>query len=338
MKLKRMLAVFLCAVMLLSCVPAVWAADDACTVLFLFANGYEMQTVLDLSVQDGTAEAYGFVVAAKDHAGAPIETVTAMDVLVAAHKAIYGDAFTPQSAGDYLVVENSFMTKAFGLETSNLGFTINDATPHDNTYIEGANVGYYTGYAIDTARVQNGDRVALFTYKDAYWSDIQPVFDCPDVAAKDQPFTVCVRGYSIMYYGCDKQEAIDENTNPLAGSTLECTQDFKTFQPLGRLDGNGELSVTLPQSGTWYLVVRGVSNGIPLIASYKAVTVPTKKPLYFPIRLSFSFDISDLRGGPIIGKLYLVVRYKDLRTHTPDVTKKFLLLPIYLGCVFPPVL
>lgn len=279
MKTKRLLAMILCAVMLIASVPTVWAAEDSVRVSFLYANGTGMQTLLPLTVTDGIAEAYGYIVPAEDHTGAPIETVTVLDVMVAAHAELFGERFTKQTAREYFIADNSFMTKAFGVESSNLSFTINDAMPHDDKYLQSAWGGYYTGYAVDTARVKDGDRVTLFMYKDAYWMDMQPLFtDYPVSAGKGQPFTVCVRGYSIMPYGCDKQENIDKNMKPLSGVTLECTQDFKTFTTLGTLDEDGKLTVSLPQEGVYYLVVRGTYDDadqgeIPLIANYRAVEI-----------------------------------------------------------------
>ena len=324
MKTKRLWAMILCVVMLIASVPAVWAAEDSVTVSFLFANGTEMQTLLSLTVPDGIAEAYGYTVPAADHTGAPVETVTVLDVLVAAHAELFGERFTAETARQYFIADNSFMTKAFGVETSNLSFTINSAMPHDDKYITNALGGYYTGYAVDTARVKSGDRVTLFMYKDAYWMDIQPLFDCPDLVQTGEAFTVTVSGYSIMPYGCDKQENIDADTRPLAGVTLEYTQDFETFTTLGTLDAEGKLSVTLPQDGTYYLVVRGTfgddpQKAVPLVAEYHAVEVgqvtpPSVKPsvhipfFFYPIirRVGsdvqvalrvFFFDLRAIRDG-----------------------------------------
>ena len=282
MKLKQLLAALLCAVLLLCCAPVALAAEDTETVMFWFGNGSELKTAIELTVSDGTAESYGYTVATADHNGLPIETVSAMDVLVAAHAAIYGDAFTKETANDYLVVGGSFITKAFRIETSNLGFTINDATSHDDTFVEA--YGGYTGYAIDTARVHDGDRVCLYVYKDAYWSDILPQYDSTSIeAAAGEAFTFSVSGYSVMYYGCGTQETIAKNTKPMEGVTVECTQDFKTFTTVGTVGKDGKLSVTLDKTGTYYLVVRGTFEDsalgeVPLVANICTVTVKEPEP------------------------------------------------------------
>jgi hypothetical protein len=280
MKLKQLLSALLCVALLVCCAPLAFAAQDSATVMFWFANGDEIKTALELTVTDGTAESYGYTAATADHNGQAIETVSALDVVVAAHKEIYGDSFTAETANDYLSVSSGFMTKAFGIPTSNLGFTINDATPHDATYVEA--YGGYTGYAIDTARVQDGDRVCLYTIQDSYWSDVLPLFDKSAVeTAPNEAFTLSVSGYSVIYYGCSTQETIDQNTKALAGAAVECTQDFETFTAIGTLDENGKISVTLPDAGTYYLVVRGTFDDedmgdLPLVANF--CTVEVKEP------------------------------------------------------------
>lgn len=277
MKLKKLIAALLCVALLACCAPIAFAAEDTATVMFWFANGDEIKTALELTVSDGMAEDFGYTVAETDHAGAAIDTVTVMDVLVAAHKEFYGDAFTKDTAEDYLMMSNSFITKAFELETSNLGFVINDATPHDDTYVEA--YGGYTGYAVDTARVQDGDRVCLFTIQDAYWSDVLPQFSSTTIeAVAGEAFTFSADGYSVIYYGCSTQDVIEENTSPLAGATVEYTQDFKTFTEVGTLDADGKLSVTLPEEGTYYLVVRGTVDDeemgeLPVVANICTVEV-----------------------------------------------------------------
>ena len=327
MKLKQLLSAMLCVALLACCAPVALAAEDTATVMFWFANGDEITTAFDLTVSDGTAESFGYTVAEKDHNDAAIETVSALDVVVAAHKAVYGDAFTAETANDYLTVSSGFMTKVFGIATSNLGFVVNDAAPHDDTFVEA--YGGYTGYAIDTARVQDGDRVCLYTIQDSYWSDILPLFDKTAVeTAPNAAFTLSVSGYSIVYYGCSTQDVIDEKTGLLKDVTVECTQDFKTFTEVGTVDADGKVSVTMPEAGTYYLVVRGTFDDeemgeLPLVANICKVEVKEPEPdtsnaKYFPIciRPIFSFADHTLTLG-------LTVKFRDLKKTAPDKTETY---------------
>ena len=286
MKCRKILAALLCFALLVCSAPIALAAPDTATVTFWYANGSDIQTAFDLTVTDGLAEAYGYTVAEADHNSVPVQTVTVLDVLVAAHKAYYGDAFTAQTAEDYLVVVGGYINKAFGLSSWSFSFTVNDATPHDDTYLkagEGSSYSGYTGYAADTACVQDGDRICLFLYQDSYYMDFQTAFSATAIdAVTGEPFTVSVSGYSILSFGYEKQETVDENTVPLEGATVEYTQDFETFKTAGTLDENGELSVTLNDAGTFYLVVRGTFGDedlgvVPVIANFCTVTV-TKAP------------------------------------------------------------
>ena len=340
---RRLLALLLCAAMLIVSVPTALAADDPVRVWFLFANGSEMQTAFALDVTDGTAERYGYDVAEKDHAGQPIGSVTVMDVLVAAHAAIYGDAFTPQTAETYLEIERSFLLKVFGHETSNLGFTINGVMPHDGVMTDS---GYYTGYAVDTARVRQYDHVTLFLYQDQKWMDMQTQIDCPDIVTAGESFTVTAHGYSVMPYGCCTQETIDENTKPLVGATLEWTKDFKTFTPLGTFGADGTLSVTLPEDSVYYFVVRGSytdgASTVPLIGNYVTVSsmssdphFPTgilpMNPVYVPI--FFTFDVirqNDHRFWFCI-EIYML----DLVGNSRPVIKELPLFPIPFSQFLP---
>ena len=318
MKLKQLFSALLCLAILACCAPIALAAEDSATVTFWFSNGDEITTAFDLTVTDGTALSYGYTVAEKDHNDAAIETVTAMDVLVAAHKAVYGDAFTKDTANDYLTVSTGFMTKAFGLATSNLGFAVNDATPHDDTFVETYNG--YTGYAIDTARVHDGDRICLYTIRDSYWSDVLPLFDKTSVeAAEGEAFTLTVSGYSAVYYGCSTQETIDQNTSPLEGVTVECTQDFKTFTEVGTLNKDGKLTVTLSEAGTYYFVVRGSFDDLPLVASFCEVEVlDTSNAKFIPssVQPVIRFADNTLTLG-------LTVKLHDLKKTVHDIVKTY---------------
>ena len=330
MKLKQLLAALLCFALLACCAPIALAAEDTATVTFWYANGSEIQTALDLTVSDGTAEDFGFTPAEKDHNGVPVETVTVLDVLAAAHKTFYGDDFTKETAAEYLVADGGFITKAFGVETYNMGFAVNDATPHDDQYLESSWGDGYTGYACDAARVKDGDRVCLYMYKDLKtWADVLPQFEKTSLEAEqNKAFTLSVSGYSIMSYGFKTQDVIDKNTKPLEGVTVESTQDFKTFTTVGTLDKDGKLSVTLPQTGTYYLVVRGMFDDpdldkLPLIASFCKVDVKeaapdTSKAKYFPIGIRPIFRFADYTLT-----LGLDVTFRDLKKTAPDKTETY---------------
>lgn len=281
MKCKKYLSVFLCMVLLAAAMlPAAFAKEaDTAVVTFLFANGETIRPFFNLTVTDGTAEAYGYTPAEKDHAGKTVETVSALDVLAAAHRAVYGDAFTAQSADAYLSVSYGFASKAF-TQSGSFGFSLNDVTPHDDVLVTSDWGTYYTGYALDTTRVKTGDIITLYMYTDAQgWSDLYPTF--AEKSLQVQPgetFSVSADGYNVMMYGSSEQSVIDANTIPMAGAKLCWTQDFQTYTPAGTLDAQGSAALSVSAPGTRYLVVCGTVDGTPVIANYCTVTVSEAQP------------------------------------------------------------
>ena len=127
-----------------------------------------------------------------------------------------------------------------------------------------------------------------------------------------------------MYYGCSTQETIDRNTKPLEGVTVECTQDFKTFTEVGTLDADGKLSVTLPDVGTYYLVVCGEFDDadqgeLPLIASFCEVEVlDTSNAKFIPssVQPVIRFADNTLTLG-------LTVKLHDLKKTVHDIVKTY---------------
>ena len=94
-------------------IPTVLATDNSVTVNFSVFDGSVIMPNEKITVYDGIAEEYGYELASADHNGNPVNGITIFDVVVAAHKKLYGDAFTPETANNYLVMTYSFMTKSF---------------------------------------------------------------------------------------------------------------------------------------------------------------------------------------------------------------------------------
>lgn len=276
MSVKRIISFFLCVLLLMtSAVPSVCAKEaESESVTFLFVNGETIRPFFDLPVADGSAEAYGLTPAETDHTGKKVETATVLDALVCAHAAAYGDCFTAQSAQTYLSVSYGFASKVFSVSGS-FGFALNDTVPHDDVLVSSDWGTYYTGYAMDTTRIENGDVIVLYTYTDTdNWMDLYPSFAQKTVqTAVGESFTVNVSGYSMMMYGCSEQSVIDKNTVPMAGAQLRLTQDFESYTPVGALDGSGSASLSVAQEGTWYLVVGGNVNGQPVVSNICTVCV-----------------------------------------------------------------
>jgi hypothetical protein len=153
-----------------------------------------------VTVDSSLAERYGYADAVT--AG---ESASALDVLVQAHIDIFGDDFTPAAAGGYLTLDPAgYMSRIFGTETFNAGFTVNELSP---VYGEKNEYDYYNGYAVSEAGVETGDSLAFMIYQDDFAEDKYTFF--ADGNGISRSFTVeedtelglTVSGYSIGWYG-----------------------------------------------------------------------------------------------------------------------------------------
>ncbi len=257
---KRLTAVLTAALMVL-CALAPFEgglAKDSVTVTASAQAEYSyLLPRSELTVSESLAESYGF----SDGA----EGVTALDVLVREHEVMFGDDFTAATAGNYLEVSSSYgytvISKIFGVETSNLGFTINGATPHDDVY---GDYGY-TGYGVDEAAVADGDTVEFFIYQDGWAMDCYSWFELGGVkteeisAAANEEIELALRGYSIGWYGCYTDEMIEDYTTGIDGAQLVLIDADGNAQSIdGAVCGeNGEVTVSFVEDGEYILSAVG---------------------------------------------------------------------------------
>lgn len=240
------------------------------TVSFSAFDGSVIMPKAEFTVADGLGEEYGYEVAKKDHNGNRIDAVTVFDVIVAAHKEYYGDAFTPETADDYLVMNSSFITKAFGKSASSSGFVVNDLTPNDGIY--NTSYGSYTGYACDAAELRENDDVTYFLYQDtAYWMDYKTVFENDTITATaGEAVTVNVSAFCI-WYGSSTSETLEAMTVPADGVDIYNSDGTK----LATTDANGNATLTFTEAGEYTIYTAGtvVSEDAPAIIDWATVTV-----------------------------------------------------------------
>ena len=276
MNSKKLTSLILSVLLLIAALaPALSVhAADSVTVTLVYTDGEKISPFFELSVEDGTAESYGLPAAEKDHAGQPVETVSVLDAVAKAHSVLYGEAFTSETAEQYLSFSYGFATRMFG-QNGNFCFAVNDETPHDDELVISTWSNYYTGYLLDTARIHDGDFITVYMITDtSNWSDFYPLFSEKEyTAAAGEAFSVSVNGYNMAMYGCNEQSLIDSITEPMEGAKLYLTNDFENMTPAGTLDADGTASVTIEEPGTWYLVVKGPVDKTPLCPLFRKVTV-----------------------------------------------------------------
>ena len=224
-----------------------------------------------------------------------VDGVSALDVLVRAHELTFGEAFTKETAADYLVVSSSgFITTIFGEKTGNCGFTINGSVPHDgvlkdDSYAPGKKS--YTGYTVAQAEVNTGNVVDFFLYQDNSALDNYPIWEKAD--AKLDSLTIkpkaavnmTVMGYWIGYYGCVPMEALEANNQISALEGAQLAWVNAENGALTDISGavvaeDGTVSFTAPETdGTYYLTAYMPKAEIkdnyatPIILSILPVTV-----------------------------------------------------------------
>lgn len=317
------LSVIMAAAMLFGCVSTAFAAGDgSISVEMSFYDGRFVIAPRTVEVKDGIAEEYGYTVSKTDHNKQPVNYITVLDVLVAAHKAYYGDAFTPETAETFLTYGTGMIGKLFGFKKTSVGFAVNDACPNDGIYND---IYYgYTGYAADTAPVKNGDKVSFFAYADSMWSDYYTAFDFSEkTVTVGDTVDFSVTGYSIAWYGCSKEDTIAASTIPMKGLALKKTRTFSNSETVAVLDDNGKASYTFTQPGEYYFYADGeIGSGedaIPAVANYCKVTVkeaePEGKSLFIIKNLKLDFN-ADSESGKLELNIYFTL--KDVCGNSPD--------------------
>ena len=276
------ISVILAAAVLLGCISTAFAAGDgSISVGISFYDGGFVIPKETVEVKDGIAEEYGYTVSEKDHNGKDVDYITVFDAVVALHKVYYGDKFTAETCKNYLNNSGSMITKMFGKSATSSGFTVNDVMPNDGIYNEKNHS--YTGYVADTARIVNGDKVALFTYKDSYWGDYYTQFDSSEkTVTVGEKINFTVTGYSIMWYGFADKATIEQNTLPMSCLDLNMIQyvDGKPVdKKVGTLNWRGMASYTVNEPGVYYFYASGSyideeeEEETPVIGNICTVTV-----------------------------------------------------------------
>jgi len=171
-------------------------ADDPVTVRFSAANADGTGFIYineALEVMPGIAAYYGY---SNDSSVIPAGEISALDVLVAAHISVYGEDIAALRAQ---FVFSGWITRVFGVTTSNVSTFVNAMMPNDGTLFSPTE---YNGASIAQAKVTEGDLVQFF-FNQSTWpnSDTYTWFESSGVmtttvsAVAGEPLNVTLRGY-----------------------------------------------------------------------------------------------------------------------------------------------
>ena len=256
------------------------------------AGGY-LHALQEVEVAANTAEKYGFTDA--------LEGVTALDALVKAHELTLGDAFTKETAGEYLAVGSTgWISKLFGEKTSACGFFVNQGFPNDGT--PASYGGGYNGTMVTNTPLLSGDVVDFYVYADdSTWSDYYTWVDAPAEMYVGQKVTATVTGfYAVSAYLHKDPASLKAAAKPLEGVKLAWVDPETgavTVIDGAVTDKKGQATFTVTNGFTGYLTA--VSNGDEEVY---ALMNPTAKVKEIPM---VTLDIKGLHSAQLASlKLY----------------------------------
>lgn len=217
----------------------------------------------ELTVGGDLAESYGF------NDGLDVDTVSALDVLVALHEEKYGDSFTADTCGDYLAVsKEGWISKAFEEETDSWSVMINGEAAHSD---QTSSYGGFEALNINQSPVAEGDTVEFVVYADTTnYSDLALWFlkDGEKVtaleAAVGEDIALTVEGYTFSFYGSYGTEAIaKEYLAPVGNLQLgTLAEDGTTTALSGTVTAeDGTVSVSFDEAGTYVLAAYAPAGG-----------------------------------------------------------------------------
>ena len=280
--IKKLLAIILVVVLCCGLLPvtALAGANDVSVQVSLTdGDGFDIPRQ-SLAVSPGLAGSYGYTYAS----GITENDVTVLDVLAAAHVQQFGGN-SDDVTSNLTVNASGYITKVFGRETANFGFSVNGAQPHDNV-LSGS---YYTGYSANEAIVHTGDCIEFYFYRDSTCLDYYSWFEQNGTKTEavtvntNENFTLALRGYSIGWYGCSTYEIRDSVTVYMVDAqvgTVDNTGSITTI-PDATVDTDGNVTLSFPTAGTYILTATGEEVGdsaLPIIPPRCVVTVNEAAP------------------------------------------------------------
>ena len=256
------------------------------------AGGY-LHAPQEVEVSALEAEKYGFTDA--------LEGVTALDALVKAHELVFGEAFTKETAGEYLAVGSSgWISKLFGEKTNACGFFVNQGYPNDGT--PASYGGGYNGTMVTNTPLLSGDVVDFYVYADdSTWSDYYTWVDAPAEMYVGQKVTATVTGfYASSAYLHKTPAELKAAAKPLEGAKLgwmDPETGAVTVIEGAVTDKKGQATFTVADGFTGYLTA--VSNEDEEVY---ALMNPTAKVKEIPM---VTLDLKGLHSAQLASlKLY----------------------------------
>lgn len=190
------------------------------------------------------------------------DKTTVLDALVAIHHEMYGADFDANPENYLVVPENGFISKIFGVTTSDLGYYVNNAYPVDETGM---------GTVANTTVLKNGDVLNIFRYFNQDYKAIYMSFDQKKVEARTaQEFTLSLKGEKTLADWSKKKDAY-------AGAKVAVKDAEGNVVAEAVTDKDGVAKLTVEKAGKYSATVTALADGETVskqfIAPYAEVTV-----------------------------------------------------------------
>ena len=190
------------------------------------------------------------------------DKTTVLDALVAIHHEMYGADFDANPENYLVVPENGFISKIFGVTTSDLGYYVNNAYPVDGTGM---------GTVANTTVLNNGDVLNIFRYFNQDYKAIYMSFDQKKVEARTaQEFTLSLKGEKTLADWSKKKDAY-------AGAKVAVKDAEGNVVAEAVTDKDGVAKLTVEKAGKYSATVTALAedetSSKQFIAPYAEVTV-----------------------------------------------------------------
>ncbi len=190
------------------------------------------------------------------------DKTTVLDALVAIHHEMYGADFDANPENYLVVPENGFISKIFGVTTSDLGYYVNNVYPVDETGM---------GTVANTTVLKNGDVLNIFRYFNQDYKAIYMSFDQTKVEARtNQEFTLSLKGEKTLADWSKKKDAY-------AGAKVAVKDVDGNVVAEAVTDKDGVAKLTVEKAGKYTATVTALAedetSSKQFIAPYAEVTV-----------------------------------------------------------------
>ena len=190
------------------------------------------------------------------------DKTTVLDAIVAIHHEMYGADFDAHPENYLVVPENGFISKIFGVATSDLGYYVNNVYPVDGTGM---------GTVANTTVLNNGDVLNIFRYFNQDYKAIYMSFDQKKIEARTaQEFTLSLKGEKTLADWSKKKDAY-------AGAKVAVKDAEGKVVAEAVTDKNGVAKLTVEKAGKYSATVTALADGETVskqfIAPYAEVTV-----------------------------------------------------------------